>query len=140
MFRFKQRGPLGIVLVVIALGFSAYLVFSSAQPTVYTLTGTALKISAQFGETIQLSEINGVTLKDTLPDNLTKVSGANLGTILKGDFESGGTPMKVYVDTSVPPFIYLDTQNGLVILSDQTADKTQALYQELLQKTAVSGG
>jgi hypothetical protein len=34
----------------------------------------------------------------------------------------------VYIDTSKPPFIYLTTENGLIILNDRTAEKTQALY------------
>ena len=44
--------------------------------------------------------------------------------------------MKVYVDTSAPPFIYLTTTSTPVIINDQSADATRALYQELVSATS----
>ena len=131
----KTATTAGVVITAVILIASAVLVFvlltGSKKPPVYTVSGTSLGISAQFGETVALSDITGVQLRDTMPDNLKRTNGAALGTILKGNFKSGGDSMKIYADTSAPPFIYIDTASGLVIINDQTADKTRALFREL---------
>jgi len=126
----------GIVITAVILVASAVLVFvlltGSRKPPVYTVNDTSLTVSAQFGTAVALSDITGVQLKDTMPDNLRRTSGAALGTILKGNFKSGDVSMKIYADTAVPPFIYIDTASGLVvIIGDQTADLTRALFREL---------
>ena len=72
-----------------------------------------------------------------MPDNLSKAYGLGLGTILKGKFESNGNKMRVYVDTSKQPFIYIYTKDGLTIINAQTSADTQTLYKKLLKFTAV---
>ena len=136
MFQRKSKviGIAGIAVAVIAIAFAIYSVVGSSQPTTYSFNDTSLKISAQFGESIDYADMTSVQLQNDMPPNLVKISGANLGSILKGDFESNGTHLKVYVDTSVPPFIYLETTNGLVVFNDQSAEQTQSLYEEIQQR------
>jgi len=102
-----------------------------SKPPVYTVSDTNMKISGMYGRTIALSDIVSVRLDNKLPPNLLRWNGFAFRSILKGNFASRGTTMKLFVDASKPPFIYLDTSRGLVILNDQSADKTKALYQEL---------
>ncbi|MCL2883700.1 MAG: hypothetical protein FWF30_04460 [Coriobacteriia bacterium] len=135
----RSIGIVGVVIAVLAIGYAVYAIIGSEKPPVYTLTDTSLEISAQFGETIQLSDILGVKLEDSMPDNLVKVSGANMGSILRGSFRSDGTSMKIYVDTSVPPFIYLTTTKGLVIINDQSASATRALIGQIQQNLMPAG-
>jgi hypothetical protein len=106
-------------------------IINSGRPPVFTVGGGILKISTDFGETVNLSDIQEVELKPNLPDNLIKTDGLGLESVLKGEFQSGGEEMKVYVDASKPPFIYINTTNGLIIINDQTKAETQALYNEL---------
>jgi len=124
----------GLAVLVLAAGFVVYLVVGSERPPVYTINDTTLKISAQFGESVPLSDITGVGLSSVMPGNLLKTDGAAIGTVLRGTFQSDSGSVKIYVDTSKPPFIYITTKNGLVIINDQTAEKTQALYRELRDK------
>jgi hypothetical protein len=106
-------------------------IINSGRPPVFTVGGGILKISTDFGETVNLSDIQEVELKPNLPDNLIRTDGLGLESVLKGEFQSGGEEMKVYVDASKPPFIYINTTNGLIIINDQTKAETQALYNEL---------
>jgi len=132
----KIAGIAGSIIVVIALAYALYTVLASLKPPVYTLTDTTLEITAEFGETINLADISNVQLQNDMPDNLVKVSGANMGSILLGNFQSNGDALKIYVDTSVPPFIYITTNQGLVIINNRAADDTQALFNQLEQKIA----
>lgn len=122
-----------LICVFTAAIFATFIVsvFNSGRPPVFTVGGGSLKISTDFGETVSLSDIQNVQLKTNMPDNLIKTDGLGLGSMLKGEFQSGGEEMKVYVDTSKPPFIYINTTHGLIIINDQTKAKTQSLYEEL---------
>jgi hypothetical protein len=72
-----------------------------------------------------------VQLKTDLPANLSRVDGYGVGTIVKGKCTSDSGNVTVYIDTAKPPFIYLETKFGLIILSDQDKAKTQSLYDKL---------
>jgi hypothetical protein len=130
------------IVVIIAVCFGTLvltgalviLFINSSRPPVYIISDGNLKISAEFGETISLSDIESMQLKDTMPDNLSKKNGSGLGTILKGRFQSDGEDIQVYADTSKPPFLYIYTKNGLTIVNGQTKSDTQALLQEIQSK------
>ena len=129
---------IGLVIVIVALGGVGYLLVSSSIPPAYTVSDSELKISGLYGESIAFSDIVDIKLNNTLHPNLFRTNGAALGSSLKGNFQSNGTKLKIFVDSSKPPFIYLYTSSLVIIINDQSADKTQALYQELQSK--IPGG
>lgn len=133
-----KNGPLKIVLPVVAVGIAVIAVIGSQQPPAYKIADGNLTISAASGQTIPLAGITTITLRTTMPPDLVKVAGDRAGTQLRGDFESNGTSMSIYVDTAVPPFIYLGTKSGPVILNDQSATKTESLYAEIRDKVATA--
>jgi hypothetical protein len=134
----NKRNAAFIIVIGLAIlaGISvpSILIYRSSLPPVFSVSGGVLKISTDFGETVSLSDIEKVRLENNMPGGLSKTNGLDLGSILRGEFQAGGNEMNVYVDTSKPPFIYIDTANGLVIINDQTKSKTQALYDELNSK------
>lgn len=133
-----KSGLLRIGAPAIAVCIAVVALISSQQPPAYKISDTALTITASSGETIPFTAITTVKLKNTMPPDLVKIVGDRVGTQLRGDFESDGTAMKIYVNTATPPFIYLDTKNGPVILNDQSAAKTRSLYSEVRQKAATA--
>jgi hypothetical protein len=62
---------------------------------------------------------------------LTKKNGSDLGSILKGKFNTGTETAHVYIDASRPPFIIIGTDEGLHVMNDQTREKTETLYKQL---------
>ena len=116
------------VLVVAAVIF---IIIRSARPTEYIIQNGTLQISTAFGESITLSDIEKVQLKNNMPTNISKDNGLDLGTILKGEFEADSDKLHVYVDTTKPPFIYIYTKDGLTIANAQSKAETQALYKKL---------
>ena len=133
----KKRLPmlLGIGITAVTLIFVAVLLVSGSKPPVYSVGNGTFTISSDYGQKIKFSDIKSVQLKNTLPAGLSKVNGFNLGSILKGKFSSKAGDATLYVDTAKPPFLYLTTRSGLIILNDQTTSKTQALYRRLQGQT-----
>lgn len=126
-----KGGLLRIVVPVVAAGIAVVALIGSQQPPAYKISDDSLTITAASGETIPFASVTTVELKNTMPPHLVKVLGDRVGTQLRGRFASDGTEMTVYADTAVPPFVYLSTASGLVILNDQTAAKTRSLYTEI---------
>lgn len=121
----------GIGIVVIVGIITAISMFYSSKPPVYSVNDGTFIISTEFGQKINLSDIKSVQLKNDLPANLSKVYGLDLGTIFKGKFTSNIGDVTVYIDSSIPPFVYINTTTGLIILNDQSKTKTQTLFGEL---------
>lgn len=122
---------LGSIIAVVVLVFVVVLTTTGNKAPVYSIDNGTFKISSMYGQEISLSDVSSVQLKTNLPANLSRTNGYGFGSILKGKCSSDLGNVTVYVDTSKPPFIYLTTSSGLIILNDQSADKTQALYDTL---------
>lgn len=121
----------GIIIAAAALTVALVIFLSGSKPTVYTIAGGELQITGSYGQTIQLADIQKVELKTDLPGNLRRTNGYGLGSVIKGYCSSDMGDVSVYIDTSRPPFIYLTTKSGTVILCDETAEKTKELYSSL---------
>jgi hypothetical protein len=116
------------IIVFLLVGVSMYF---SSKPPVYTVSNGTLIISTQFGEKVNLSEIQSVQLKDDLPVIESKINGLGLGSIQKGKFSSDIGNVTLYIDSSKPPFIYINTTSELIILNDQSKSKTEKFFNEL---------
>jgi hypothetical protein len=131
----KKKAPTTSVTRIVIFAISMIIVFVvfliSSKAPAYSIGKDALTISSIYGQTINFSDMKNMELKSDLPAHLSKTNGSNFGTILKGHFSSDIGNAMVYINTAKPPFIYLDTASGLVILNDQSEAKTQALYQKL---------
>lgn len=131
----KVSTPIKVALAVgiSAIGLLVILAVTliGNRPPNYSIKDGSFAISTDYGETIRLSDIKQIELKSELPSNLSRTDGYGFGTIIKGKCSSGIGNVTVYLDTSVTPYVYLTTSSGTVILNDQTAEKTRALYKEL---------
>jgi hypothetical protein len=120
-----------IIAVVVAAAVIGSMIYTN-MPTVYSVKNGAFEISTMFGETINLSDINSVQLKSELPAISERINGAAIGAVLKGEFSSNVGNVMLFIDSSIDSYIYINTNKGLVILNDQSVNKTQDLYNELL--------
>lgn len=107
------------------------VLYQASQPPVFIVSNGVLNISSSFGETIRLSDIKSLQIKNSLPKSLSKTNGSDFGSILKGEFNADGRGAKVFLNAAKPPFLYIEATDGLTILNDQNQTKTEALYNEL---------
>lgn len=122
---------LGIVIALVALTFVFILTRSGNKEPVYSIDNGVLQISSMYGQKINLSDIQSVQLKYDPPANLKRVNGYGFGSIVKGKCSSDLGAVTVFIDTSKPPYIYLMTSEGLVVLNDKSAADTQSFYEKL---------
>lgn len=134
----KGKGSLPNMITMIGIGFTIIVflligvsMYFSSKPPVYNISNGALIISTQFGEEVNLSEIQSIHLKDDLPVIQSRINGLGLGSIQKGKFSSDIGNVTLYIDSSKPPFIYIKTTSELIILNDQSQSKTETLFNEL---------
>ena len=43
--------------------------------------------------------------------------------------------MKLHINTNYPPFIYLDTSEGIIIFNMETAEETRDVFEQLIERT-----
>lgn len=122
---------IGIGLVIVIGVITAIFMVNSGKPPVYSLNNGILDISTEFGQKIDLADIKSIQMKNELPAGLNKVNSLGLGTVLKGKFTSDSGDVTVYADSSKPPFIYIATPSGLIILNDQSPAKTRTLFDKI---------
>ncbi|MDQ7096499.1 PH domain-containing protein [Desulfosporosinus sp. PR] len=119
---------------ILILGVVGTLLYFSNKPAEYFIQAGTLKISGQYGETIKLSDVEGITLKEQIPEILLKTNGSGLGSKMKGYFNLKGIGQaKLFIDTQKPPFIFIDAKSGLRIVNTEKAEDTAQLYKRLLE-------
>ena len=124
-------GGISAFLLLTTIGIGVLLYYSN-KPPVYVIENDYFKIQGLYGEKIPFEEINEISLEDSLPKVISKNNGSSLGVKKKGHFslESLGKA-KLFLDTSKPPFIYLERNNKLVILNCDESEETEKLFHDL---------
>jgi hypothetical protein len=125
--------PLSIT--AIALILVAVLLTSSYKDTEVSFSDEGIEIHGMYGEIYSWEDIETVKLMDELPTIELRTNGSALGSKLKGHFRTTehGT-VKLFVDKSIPPFIYLETVNGITIFNMGNANDTESVYNTILNE------
>jgi hypothetical protein len=125
--------PVGIVFVTLI--FVAVLMYFSSQSTKVTFLEEGVKIHGMYGNVYTWDSIEAVKLMEELPAIERRTNGSALGSNLKGHFKTRELgSVKLFVNTEKPPFIYLETDDGVTIFNMKNADETQEIFTEILSK------
>jgi len=134
-FRQRRGGVGSVVFTVAVLVLVGILMIYATRPTKVTFLDTGLKLHGMYGVQYSWEEIEQVKLLQELPTIRTRTNGSAVGSHLKGYFQTAEYgKVKLLVDRSKPPFIYLEVDNSIVIFNVGTAEETEALFQELSQR------
>lgn len=123
-----------ISFLVLILGGVGILLYQSNLPTTYEISNNSLNIGGIYGETIAYKDINNISLIESLPKIKLRTNGSAIGDTLKGyfDIEELGN-VKLFVNKAQPPFILIKTEKRIVILNDESAEKTKKLFERIKQ-------
>ncbi len=125
-----------IIITAVSLIFVVVLLFFSLQPTEVTFHEYGIEIQGIYGDVYNWESIESVELNEELPDIKMRTNGAALGSKLKGHFKTKELgSVKLFVDAEKPPFIYLKTDDGIIIFNLNDAEETQAVFKEILRQT-----
>ena len=123
--------PSGIGLV--ALIFVGVLLFFSSRPTVVNVLEEGINIEGMYGGVYSWDSIRGVELKGELPTIVLRTNGSALGSSLKGYFRTKELgEVKLFVDSDISSFVYLDTDDGVVIFNLKSVKETRKVFEEIL--------
>ncbi|NMC56704.1 MAG: hypothetical protein GYA50_05750 [Eubacteriaceae bacterium] len=132
----KKSLILGIAILVVVAAGVFFMMNRDSKSSAYEIKDGNFVISGSFGTTVKLSEITGLELTDKIPQITYKSNGSGLGSVFKGEFTlEGSVKARLYVDTSVPPFIKFVYNNITFYINSDTAQKTNELFEQL--KSAV---
>ena len=124
--------PVGTV--VITLIFVAFLMFFSSQETKVTFLEEGLQIHGMYGDIYNWESIETVKLMEELPTIEMKTNGSALGSNLKGHFRTTELDsVKLFVDTQKSLYIYLETDEGVIIFNMKNEEETQEVFEEILR-------
>ena len=127
--------PIGVVSVALIL--VVVMMFFSFQATKVTFVEAGLQVHGLYGEVYTWDCVEEVRLMEELPTLVMRTNGSALGSHLKGHFQAEGLgPVKLFVNTQKPPFIYLYTTGKIAILNMETAEQTVTTYDRILQELA----
>ena len=120
------------VLIMLLLPFTGVFMdmVSTADITVEVQDNQVIAKSGITTYTINNEDIKDISLLEELPSDLVRVMGTALPNMLKGDFSSKEMEkMKLILDPTVPPFIRIQTNDGVYYLFGLKDSKdTNALY------------
>lgn len=136
---YKQLAlPVGVIVIIII--FAAVLMFFSSQPTKVTFLDVGIQIHGMYGEVYTWDSIEAVELIEELPTIEMRTNGSALGSNLKGHFRTRELgSVKLFVNIQKPPFIYLETDDGITIFNVNNTDETQEIFKEILRQREYTG-
>ncbi len=128
----KQLNWSLVVMVITGL-FVAGLLFYSTRPTKVTILDKGITIHGMYGDTYPWESISEVELLEEMPSIGMKTNGAAVGSKYKGYFmTSEYGKVKLHIDLDDPPFIYLKTSEGIIIINMNTSEETEYVFDEIL--------
>jgi hypothetical protein len=132
----RKQFTLPTAITIAALILVAVLMFFSSQPTKVTFIDDGVQIHGMYGDIYTWDSIKIVKLMEELPTIELRTNGSALGPNLKGYFKTKELgSVKLFVNTKKPPFIYLETDEGITIFNMGSEDETQEIFGEILSKT-----
>jgi hypothetical protein len=125
---------IGLGALVLVIGVAIML---SLRPATITRSDTTLAIrAAGFSATIPLAAIDSVRLTPTLSGLGSKQNGFQLGSVYAGRFAMRPYgSVRLFVNTSRPPYITVFARTGVVILNGESGAETEQLFGALARSS-----
>ncbi len=128
---------LGIHAIVIPVVI--YTFYAGSRPPVVAVSSDRLSVGGGifYGADVPFSDIQEVSLQDTIPRVLRKTNGFNAGDTLRGNFalEVLGNG-RIFINRGVPPYVVVKTKDSYVIVNFKSPQQTRELYEELRRHVA----
>ena len=129
-----KQFALPVGTVVITLIFVAFLMFFSSQETKVTFLEEGLQVHGMYGDIYNWESIETVKLMEELPTIEMRTNGSALGSNLKGHFRTTELDsVKLFVNTQMSLYIYLETDEGVIIFNMKNEEETQEVFEEILR-------
>ena len=130
----KGKSNIGKIIISIPISIGSAL-FISANILNTTVKNNYIKIYGLYGNNIAISDIEELSLKDTIPTINKRVNGIMLTNgKRKGYFNLDGKNARLYLYNDESPFIYIKTPKDQYYINLITADETKTFYNEIMKE------
>lgn len=130
----KGKSNIGKIIISIPICIGLAL-FISANILNTTVKNNYIKIYGLYGNNIAISDIEELSLKDTIPTINKRVNGIMLSNgKRKGYFNLEGKNARLYLYNDESPFIYIKTPKDQYYINLITADETKTFYNEIMKE------
>lgn len=131
----KKKYNSHVLKIVIAVVLVAGLFIYFSQGTKVTLLDEGVKIHGMYGDVYAWDAITSVELKDTLPTIELRTNGADIGSHLRGHFRTKEYgDVLLFVKKKNPPYIYLSTQDKVIIFNLPESEQTKETYTKISEQ------
>ena len=120
----KSKSNIGKIIISLPICIGLAL-FISANILNTTVKNHYIKIYGLYGNNIAISDIEELSLKDTIPT----INGNK-----KGYFNLDGKNARLYLYNDESPFIYIKTSKDQYYINLITADETKTFYNEIMKE------
>jgi hypothetical protein len=125
----------GLGIAAVALAIAGFAVYSGTLPPDVRISADSFSVrNGLYSDTIPLRRIEVLTLQDYIPRVGLKVNGFAAGGTLRGTFrvDSWGRA-RLYINLNRPPFVVLQSPDGIVVVNFQDPERTREMYAQLRQ-------
>lgn len=130
----KGKSNIGKIIISIPICIGLAL-FISANILNTTVKNNYIKIYGLYGNNIAISDIEELSLKDTIPTINKRVNGIMLTNgKKKGYFNLDGKNTRLYLYNDESPFIYIKTSKDQYYINLTTTEETKTFYNEIMKE------
>ena len=134
----KKSSKVQFILVILILGgtflFVGIMMFASSRDTSVRIDDQGIEIEGMYGDAYEWSAMEKLSLLSELPGITLRTNGSAIGSKLRGHFrmDEYGAVM-LFMDASVPPYIYFETNGKPVIFNLGDRVKTEEFYKKMME-------
>lgn len=126
---------IGISILVFSLAVVIVILTIGLRENKIIVTAWEINIEGMYGEKIRISEIETVSLTETLPSISIRTNGFSLGNIQKGYFKTvNGEKVKLILYTDTKPFLRIVKKTGEKLYFSSGKIQVQTIYSEIKVK------
>lgn len=128
------------LIAIIVIPLMVLIVRADSYPPKLLIddTGVVSIESSEYPYRFELSDIEELTLEDTLPTGF-RTNGMATSTYARGNFSLTDLgKAKLYVFKKAPPFIMIKLDDLYVVFNDEDPMRTRELYEELVSRSGKS--
>ena len=131
----RKKGVWSAAFIIVTFIFVGILLVYSSQATKMTILDEGIQIHGMYGEVYAWDDIKNIELREELPTIEKRTNGAAVGANLKGHFRTSEYgAVKLFLNKDHPPFIYLETEEKMVIFNRKNSQETQEIFKEITGK------
>jgi hypothetical protein len=136
MNRDKLYAAIIAFFIILIIGCAAFFILTMVQREkkgdTLAITDTYLEIKGTRSVKISFDEIEKVELKDSIPKIELRIMGSSIKSKNKGTFKLEGIgKCSLYIDTDIKAYIYIETKNGLTIITYINEDETRRVFEQI---------